>query len=85
MTGWPRWPALDPRRAEIDQTLDEFCARAGGNAASLVRRLVPHAGWIYSVAAAVLGRVQIPARIIIFCPRPTSARAAWAVAPYGNG
>ena len=46
--------------------------------------MVPHAGWVYSarLAAAVLGRVKIPDRVIVFCPRHRPLGAAWAVAPH---
>ena len=73
------------RRAEIDQMLDEFFAQGPAETPQAwPAALVPHAGWIYSgrLAAAVLGRVQIPGRVIIFCPRHHFGGAAWAVAPY---
>ena len=46
--------------------------------------MVPHAGWVYSgrLAAAVLSRVKIPDRVIVFCPRHRPLGAAWAVAPH---
>ena len=44
---------------------------------------MPHAGWMYSgrLAAAVLRRVQIPQRVIVFCPRHHGVGPTWAVAP----
>lgn len=46
--------------------------------------MVPHAGWVYSghLAAAVLGRLEIPEEIIILCPKHHAGGAAWAVAPH---
>ncbi|HYL79603.1 MAG TPA: AmmeMemoRadiSam system protein B [Candidatus Acidoferrum sp.] len=46
--------------------------------------LVPHAGLQYSgrIAAAVLGRVEIPDVVIVLGPRHTQAGMEWAVAPH---
>ncbi len=46
--------------------------------------MVPHAGWVYSgrLAAATLGRVNIPPQVIILCPRHRPVGAQWAVAPH---
>ncbi len=73
------------RREEIDRMLDEFLAAGPAEAPQAwPAAMIPHAGWIYSgaVAAAVLSRVRIPSRVIIFCPRHHPGGAEWAVAPY---
>lgn len=46
--------------------------------------LVPHAGWVYSgrLAARTLSRVEIPAEVIVFCPKHRPGGADWAVAPH---
>jgi AmmeMemoRadiSam system protein B len=46
--------------------------------------IIPHAGWTYSghVAAAVLGQIEAPESIVIFCPKHRPEGAEWAVAPY---
>jgi AmmeMemoRadiSam system protein B/AmmeMemoRadiSam system protein A len=46
--------------------------------------MVPHAGWVYSghLAAAVLQRVEIPAQVIVLCPKHCADGADWAVAPH---
>lgn len=48
--------------------------------------LVPHAGWVYSgrLAAAVLQRIAITDRVIVFCPKHRPHGARWAVAPHGR-
>ncbi len=69
--------------AEIDHLLDDFLP-AGVEKASWAAALVPHAGWVYSgrLAAEVLGRVEIPPRVIVFCPKHRPMGADWAVAPH---
>ena len=46
--------------------------------------IVPHAGWVYSgrLAARVWQRLEIPSRVIIFCPKHRPGGAQWAVAPH---
>ena len=69
---------------ELDRALDALLADRA-QPEPWAGALVPHAGWVYSgrLAAAVLGRVQIPDRVIVVCPRHKADGAAWAVAPHG--
>ena len=74
--------------AELDRQLDELLAVARPSrpchAEPWPAAMVPHAGWMYSgrLAAAVLSRVEIPDRVIVFSPRHHWGGAEWAVAPH---
>jgi len=69
--------------AEIEQMLDPWIS-SERKPESWAGVMVPHAGWIYSgrLAAAALSRVQIPSRVIVFCPKHHAQGADWAVAPH---
>jgi AmmeMemoRadiSam system radical SAM enzyme/AmmeMemoRadiSam system protein B/AmmeMemoRadiSam system protein A len=71
--------------AEMDHMLDEFLlGQPAEPPQAWAAALVPHAGWVYSgrLAAAVLSRVKIPERVVIFAPRHHGEGPGWAVAPY---
>jgi AmmeMemoRadiSam system protein B/AmmeMemoRadiSam system protein A len=71
---------------EVERMVERLFAASASPAApeSWPGVLVPHAGWMYSgrLAAAVFGRVTIPSRAIILCPRHRPQGAPWAVAPH---
>jgi len=68
---------------EVNQALDEMIP-AARKPEPWAAAMIPHAGWMYSgrLAAAVLGRVEIPGRVIVFCPKHSHNGADWAVAPH---
>jgi AmmeMemoRadiSam system protein B len=77
------YPA-DPRR--IESTLDQWFAGVAPARESWRAALVPHAGWMYSgrLAAKVLARVNIPATVVILCPKHHAGGVTCAVAPWGR-
>lgn len=68
---------------EITRMIDGFLAESR-EPEPWAAALVPHAGWVYSgrLAAAALGRVRIPSRVIVIAPKHHAQGADWAVAPY---
>ena len=69
--------------AEMKKTLEEMLPDPS-EPESWPAVMVPHAGWTYSgrLAAEVFGRVTIPDRVIIFCPKHRPGGSDWAVAPH---
>jgi AmmeMemoRadiSam system protein B/AmmeMemoRadiSam system protein A len=69
--------------SEVEAMLDRMLAEPSSRE-SWAAAMVPHAGWIYSgrLAARVWQRLQIPSRVIIFCPKHRPGGAQWAVAPH---
>lgn len=71
---YPKTP--DKLRSEVREFLHEAGSVSPLPAIGVVS---PHAGYVYSgtVAGAVLGRVEIPAKVIVLCPNHTGL-GAWA-------
>jgi len=74
----------DPQR--IEKTLDQWLSGTSPTRETWRAALVPHAGWVYSgrIAAKVLARVDIPATVVIFCPKHHAGGVTCAVAPWGR-
>ncbi len=96
MTSWTRnqesrepavagmfYPA-QPRR--IEQTLSEWLTSSSPSRETWGAALVPHAGWVYSghIAAQVLSRIEMPATIVVLCPKHHAGGAECAVAPWSR-
>ncbi len=66
--------------SEIKNMLDKMLAEPS-SPEPWAAAMVPHAGWVYSgrLAAQVWQRLQIPAQVIIFCPKHRPGGAEWAV------
>mgnify|MGYP000877278708 CR=1 FL=1 len=73
-------------KAEIDGALARMFGGTPPPARSAVGVVLPHAGWMYSgnLAARTLATVEVPPRVVIFCPNHTGrgARVAVSMAPH---
>jgi len=76
-----------PGNAEdLRKTVESFARKAAGRPQTDAKAvLVPHAGYIYSGAAAgeVFAAVRLPRRVVILCPNHTGLGAPLALAPEG--
>ncbi len=93
--GGPRPPAAEVRpaavaggfypgsAAEVRRQVEEMFAPVERKPEVWPAALVPHAGWMYSgrLAAAVLGRLAIPARVIVLAPEAPAGRGRTGPSP----